>query len=164
MNSNLIHVFERAGLGKAPFRYTGMTEASYQACPGAPVQPGAGCDFCGRGIRYVFHVRSADGKQFKVGSDCIAKTGDAGLRKAISADKQKLDADKRVAHAMKKAEAAREILARDDVREALAAEPHPYAWMAEKGHTRLSWAEWMLDNAGNKGRVTVANYLQKRFS
>lgn len=77
-----MHVFERAGLGKAPFRFVGYSERKYQACPDAPVQPGASCDYCGTGIMGCYEVRSADGKRFVVGCDCIEKTGDAGLIRA----------------------------------------------------------------------------------
>lgn len=78
-----VHVFEQAGLGKAPFRCIGFGVETYQACPGAPVQPGTCCDFCGNGIMNVFRVRGADGRVFKVGCDCVAKTGDAGLRREV---------------------------------------------------------------------------------
>lgn len=74
-----IHRFELAGLGKAPFRFAGFSVETYQACHGAPTQPGTSCDYCGTGIMNVCHVESADGKTFKVGIDCIQKVGDAGL-------------------------------------------------------------------------------------
>jgi hypothetical protein len=68
-----MHPFEKAGLGKAPFRFAGMTKHSYQACPGAPVQPGGSCDYCGTGIMYEYWVSGVDGSNFKVGCDCIIK-------------------------------------------------------------------------------------------
>lgn len=77
-----VHVFERAGLGRAPFKVVGSFELKWQAHPGAPIQPGGSCDYCGQGIMYAAAIRSADGKQFKVGCDCVARTGDAGLLKA----------------------------------------------------------------------------------
>ena len=78
-----LHDFERAGLGAAPFRFIGMEEKTYQACHGAPVQPGSSCDYCGTAIRYVCWIKSSDGKQFKVGTDCVHKAGDAGLAKQM---------------------------------------------------------------------------------
>lgn len=77
-----VHVFERAGLGKAPFRCVGVVQKSYQASPDSPVQPGGSCDYCGTGIYFHCMIRSADGRTFKVGSDCVFKTGDAGLLKS----------------------------------------------------------------------------------
>jgi hypothetical protein len=74
-----MHVFERAGLGKAPFRCIGFAEVVYQAHPDAPRQPGGSCDYCGTGIMLQCKIKSADGRVFKVGSDCVAKTDDAGL-------------------------------------------------------------------------------------
>jgi hypothetical protein len=77
-----LHVFERAGLGKAPYAVIGAFECKYQACPDAPVQPGGSCDYCGTGIMYAIELRSHDGRIFKVGSDCINKAGDSGLLRA----------------------------------------------------------------------------------
>ncbi len=68
-----IHPFEVAGLGLAPFRFSGMSEKVYVACPGAPVQAAGSCDYCGTGIRYCCHVVSSDGKAFIVGCDCVRK-------------------------------------------------------------------------------------------
>lgn len=76
-----LHVFERAGLGRAPFKVVGSQELKWQAYPGAPMQPGGSCDYCGTGIMYAVAIRSSDGRNFKVGCDCVRKTGDAGLLK-----------------------------------------------------------------------------------
>jgi hypothetical protein len=69
-----IHPFEAAGLGLAPFRYVRFYQAKYQACQGAPIQPGASCDYCGTGIMNVYVINSSDGKEFKTGCDCVYKT------------------------------------------------------------------------------------------
>ena len=74
-----VHEFERAGLGKAPFRCVGYFEKVYQASPDSPRQPGGSCDYCGTAITLHCQIRGADGATFVVGSDCVAKTGDAGL-------------------------------------------------------------------------------------
>ena len=68
-----VHPFEKANLGKAPFRCTGSFEAKYQACQGAPIQPGTSCDYCGQGIMTAFVIKSADEHKFKVGCDCVGK-------------------------------------------------------------------------------------------
>lgn len=83
-----LHVFERANLGRAPFRCIGYVEKSYQATPDAPKQPGGSCDYCGTGIYLQCRIKSADGRTFKVGSDCVAKTGDAGLLKSYKNNPQ----------------------------------------------------------------------------
>lgn len=74
-----MHVFERAGLGVAPFRCVGFHESTYQACPGAPVQTGSCCAYCGQGIRYCCDIRDSKGARFVVGMDCVERTGDAGI-------------------------------------------------------------------------------------
>ncbi len=76
------HAFEVAGLGIGPFMVVGFSESVYQAHPDAPRQPGTCCDFCGTGIMTVCHISPAKGKIFKVGINCVEKTGDAGLIKA----------------------------------------------------------------------------------
>jgi len=76
-NYDRIHVFEKAGLGKAPFKYIGAS------------QLGSSCQFCGTGILYQFWVRSTDGKEFYVGSECIYKSGDSGLRRVVEQEVKK---------------------------------------------------------------------------
>lgn len=76
-----MHVFERAGLGKAPFRVVGFEQKHYCPAPGVTMVGGS-CDYCGTGIVQMFYIRGADGRRFKVGCDCVVKTGDAGLIKA----------------------------------------------------------------------------------
>lgn len=105
-NKNLdgVHLFERKGLGKAPFTVIGYGVFTYQAIPGAkdcPIQPGTNCDYCGTAIMYAAKVRSADGKEFKVGLDCVKKTGDLGLHNRIvkSPEYRKIQRDIRHARA-----------------------------------------------------------------
>jgi hypothetical protein len=74
-----VHPFEKAGLGSAPFRCTAVT-TNWFSPPGFPeaAKPGGSCDYCGTGILYEFHIGGADGRKFKVGSDCVHKTGAEG--------------------------------------------------------------------------------------
>lgn len=74
------HVFEAAGLGKAPFRCVGFSEIVFNNGDGT-TKAGGCCQYCFTGIRYACHILSSDGKRFHVGTDCVARTGDAGLIK-----------------------------------------------------------------------------------
>jgi hypothetical protein len=65
------HLFERAGMGKAPFRCV-----SYICRDGS-------CNYCGTPNKYAAVIESADGKRHEVGMDCAEKVGDAGLVKGI---------------------------------------------------------------------------------
>lgn len=156
-----VHRFELAGLGKAPFRFTGeVSEKTYCACPGAPVQPGSSCDYCGTGIRYEFWVRSADGKKFKVGCDCIHKTGDAGLIQQISAAERKLRDKKNAAAKARKAErlAARIQAAKEklpSVRGTLASKPHPTSYFADQGRTLLDYVDWCFENRASERACVI---------
>lgn len=158
-----IHKFEAAGLGKAPFKYVGYSREVYQAIPGdpsCPIQPGGSCDYCGQAIYDQFKVKSADGKVFKVGCDCIAKVGDAGLRKVMDAHKAKLARDKR--HAKEAIVLAQlgATMADPAIRAKLASLPHPnpQAWIKEPQNA-LTWAEWMMRCCGAAGRARFQKAL-----
>jgi len=165
-----IHVFERAGLGKAPFRLVNVVERrgpqpiggpDSSLTVGAPGQPMGSCKFCGEGIADCYVIESADGKRFDVGCVCVGKTGDAGLRKQVDAARRQRDREKRLVRDQANTMWAQEQLRRVEVCVALNAQPYPYQWMADQGHTRLSWAEWMLEHAGAAGRAKVTSYLRK---
>ena len=70
----MIHPFQKAGLGTAPFRCASVTEAVFML-PDGTSKAGGCCDYCYTGIRWEFHIESADQRTFKVGCDCVAKTG-----------------------------------------------------------------------------------------
>lgn len=95
----MIHKFEQAGLGLAPFSYVGMHEKVYVPCPGAPAQPAGTCQYCGNGIRYCCNIRSADGKEFIVGTDCVRKVYSVTNVARMESDVQKLAREKRQAAA-----------------------------------------------------------------
>lgn len=119
-----IHPWEKAGLGTAPYRLLGMERKVYQASPESPVQPGGCCDYCSQGIHYQFFVGSADGKRFKVGSDCIGRVYDTGAPIVRQADRL-LKAEKR----RQKAAARQAALAAREAQNAGTAE----AWLQANG-------------------------------
>jgi hypothetical protein len=148
-----VHKFEAAGLGVAPFKVSGFEVMKYQACHGAPIQPGTSCDYCGTGIMNVYFITGADGRRFKVGSDCVAKTGDAGLRKVVDTQERKLARAKRQAKATEQYQELKAMLADEPTRAKLASCPHPTPARAELGETLLTWAEWMVFYSGAAGRA-----------
>lgn len=105
-----VHVFEAAGLGKAPFKFIGLETSNDREAVNME-RKNAGqiyttnfctsCDYCSQSIQNAYCVESSDGKRFKVGCDCIKKTGDKGLKKIISEIESKkrriAKADKRLA-------------------------------------------------------------------
>jgi hypothetical protein len=152
-----VHAFERAGLGQAPFTFVGSYESKFQACPGAPIQPGTCCDYCGQGIMYVCQIRSADGKTFKVGCDCVAKTSDKGLTKII--DREVAERRTKAAHKRADAKIAEAVALLPSVEGALRAQPHPYTWQADKGATMFDRVTWLLANAGRQGKLAAAKII-----
>ena len=156
------HVFERAGLGKAPFKFTGFEHKTFQATPDAPIQVSGSCDYCATGISDMYWILSSDGKRFKVGSTCVDKTADKGLINPMKRVMNRIKRERTNERADVRIKVARELLkASETVRTALAGEHSPNAWRAEKGETRLDWALWMMANAGRKGRLTVASVVER---
>lgn len=142
-----VHAWEAAGYGKAPFTVVG-----YHKEP-----RGTACDVCGTGIIHVFSIASADNRQFVVGSDCVAKTGDAGLIGAVRLEEKR------------RREAAKEAR-----RQAYLASPEYAAEMDAKWATRAVYALvdglliWKKNHQRWLGaigaKVTFAATLEKRFS
>ena len=150
-----VHVFESAGLGKAPFKFVHMTIETYQACPGAPIQPGGSCDYCGHPIKQMYHIQSSDGKEFKVGCDCVEKTGDKGLKKQIDKKKREVAREKRREQYICTKEAILKLRSDYDLTKL----PHPNHFMADKGLTLDDWLTWMFNHAGNAGLKKTYNTL-----
>lgn len=166
-----VHRFEKAGLGLYPFRCVGMETKAYVACHGAPVQPGGTCDYCGNAILYVFHIVSKDGKHFNVGSDCVCRTGDEGLKRDVDRQPAWKAAKREQARAAKaKRDAAilanlRALLADKDVLAALAAMPHPLGFVdRDSGQplTALDWAQWNMSHCGAAGRSSLFKAIQAK--
>lgn len=159
---NAIHPFERAGLGKAPFRYVGM--AAQDLCYGQAIlnrteyeqtgvavttKPGGSCAYCGTYIVNMYNIRSADGREFHVGSDCVEKTGDAKLVAGMKAEARKAAKAKRVAKAAAVTADLNALLSNITWRAKLEQAYHN----DYPTHTLLNWAEWMLEHAGATGRA-----------
>jgi hypothetical protein len=101
-----IHPFEAHGLGKAPFKFTGLGQqdlAYGQACLNRKefdrdgillsTKQGGTCAYCGHAITILCDVVSADGKKFHVGTDCLSKVsprlGAAARKLQASAKREK---------------------------------------------------------------------------
>lgn len=105
-----IHTFEKAGLGIAPFYCTGMFSipspsmaadnptAYNNAMSMLPRGMGAGsCAYCGMSITHNFMVKDSTDRRFVVGSECVNRTGDAGMIKTVKAERSKIAKEKRAA-------------------------------------------------------------------
>lgn len=86
-----MHPFERSGLGTAPFKCVGVTKNLF-TIPGVPeaTKPGSSCDHCGTGITYEYWIVGATGSRFKVGCDCVMKTGGEDQVDGFRAERLKL--------------------------------------------------------------------------
>ena len=156
-----IHKFERAGLGKAPFRCIGFERRTFQAAPGAPVQAGGSCDYCSTAITDHYIIRGADGSEFKVGSSCVAKAGDRGL---VNEAKKRANKIKRAALAERNAAriaAAITVLRTLVARKKLRAVDHTHKWAADKGLTALDQVVFLLRKGGNSGKIRAVRLINK---
>jgi hypothetical protein len=167
-----VHKFELAGLGAAPYRFEGVEHRVFRAAPDAPAQPGGSCDYCGTGISYFYWLRSADGKRFKVGCDCILKTtSERSLVVAVKTAAQAHAADLRRERAERArlagvARIAAAVAQLPALESTWKNEPHPRAGQGAyfDALTRWDWAIWMLDHAGMTGRLTVATAIEKALA
>lgn len=75
---------DRGEIATAPFNYIGMEDKGKVA---------GSCNVCCTGIRYFFYIEGANGVQFKVGGDCVHKSGDAKLITVV--EKAQKDFDKK---------------------------------------------------------------------
>ena len=170
----IVHPFELAGLGKAPFKFVGSytdigpkkwVENGVQCESGAPGQPMGACDFCGTGIAYCFQVKSSDGTTSVVGSSCVEKTFSKGTRvyteveNVVRARKR----EQREKRALVKIEQAREWLTVPAIRGALSGRPHPSKHREALGDTLLDWCHWSLENAGTTGKLRVFSAIKHRI-
>lgn len=161
-----IHCFEAAGLGKAPFRYIGeqfqdirygntRVIGNIGGCT-LETKPGGTCDYCGTYIVNMFTIESADGNRFKVGCDCVLKTGDAGLIRKVDAAVKKNRKAREIARKRAQAQDDRELCETYQIG-LLASKPHPHPSMARDGKTLADWAQWMLEA---KNYATLAKVIR----
>lgn len=108
--ATMIHKFELAGMGKAPFTLIGMysipspslgesNPMAYQsALEAMPRDVSVGsCDYCHTPLVHNFILLSADKKKSVVGCDCVKKVGDRGLEDAIKTKRREVNREARLA-------------------------------------------------------------------
>ena len=166
------HPFERAELGVAPFR---CVRVEYRIGPiryeeggctveiGAPGQPMGTCAYCSQGIAECCVIRDANGKEFIVGNQCVAKAArDYGQSSQLERDRKTALREARHERERTVALETRWRLEHDaDLRAMLAANPHPYGFA---GKTMLEWAVWMMDASGMSGRTKVRRAIDKMLA
>lgn len=158
------HVFEIAGLGVAPFRFVGVETTGDRAALNANRASegltfttnlcGGSCDYCGQAISNVCWVLSSDGRRFKVGTDCLEKTGDARLHVLATSKLRAKKLDEK--HAKDAARIAAAKTALPGVSEKLAALPHPII----KGRTALDYADFLFRAGGTTGQLRAAKMIE----
>lgn len=150
------HPFQIAGLGIAPFQYDGMSEIIFQAYPGAPIQAGGSCDYCGTGIRNAFWIKSADGKRFKVGCDCVEKTcrPNGPIMTAVQKDAKKHTKQLKTARLQERILKVRTIL---DNNAALLMDTFSYG---DKNRPVRNYVEFLLKNAGEAGKTKACKIVE----
>lgn len=156
MTEKMIHKFEIAGLGKAPFKLVGMyslpSSALAEQNPSAynnalsmmPKDVACGsCAYCGMSLMHNFIVKSADNRKFVVGCDCVSKIGDTQLVDAINLKKRQV----RQAERLQQREAERlarldaERLANDGLTNVEVEAAKRDAWLAKRAPLEKSILE-----------------------
>lgn len=161
-----IHCFEKAGLGKAPFRYVGeeyqdirygsRVIGSIGGCA-VETKPGGTCAYCSTYIVNMFVVESSDGNRFHVGCECIKKTGDAGLVRKVEAAVKKMNRERREAKKKLEAEVDRQLCETAQIG-LLSDKPHPHPFRAANGETLADWARFMIEHKNWKSLARVIRH------
>jgi hypothetical protein len=148
-----------------PWRYHGFTIETYQACHGAPIQPGYACDHCSTGIKETHWFTGANGKRFGVGSTCVGKMlremrtkSLAAAERAIKKERNRKSRERAAAKRRADRQKAEAMLV--ETRGAAEQIPHPAEWAAEQGLTLADWAEWMLTHGGGPASKKVVARLE----
>lgn len=143
----LIHCFEEAGLGIAPFSVHLVVFSDWSTC-----------EFCGTAIKEHCYIQDSKGKIFLVGNECVKKTGDAGLVDVIKREVNRLRTEARhKKEAIKIEEGQILIKYSAAVNAALKATPHPYA----KDKSLLDALETKFSYSGNKGKIEVTETVKE---
>ncbi len=150
MDQEKVHVFEKAGLGKAPFFFDGWFEGNATYIPETPMAKVTACDYCSTLIKNCFRIKSSDGKSFIVGSDCVKKTGDAGLIKIVNEEVKKQKYQRESAR-IKEAEKIVEML-----KPYLLEQPHPYY----SSKTGYDYVVYCFNWGGHAGRLKAARIVE----
>lgn len=170
------HPWEKAGLGKSPYTYLGMTVESgpyrivgkdgVEMMVGAPGQPMGCCDYCGQGIKYCHKVRSADGKTFVVGGDCVRRVHDKGHPMITQTERKEREERNKKARARfaQKAKESKaeldELLASPELVTKLSALPSDNEWRAKQGDTALDQVKYRARWSGHTGRTELLKMLK----
>ena len=116
-----------------------------------------------------FSIRSADGKVSKVGCDCIAKVGDAGLLQAYKTSPEFSEHKRALARAkdIRKTAELDALLADESVKAKLTAMPHPYGFRdreTDRPLTMLDQYVWLKGRCGASGRASLLRAIQKKLA
>jgi hypothetical protein len=106
-----------------------------------------------------FVIRSADGKEFMVGSYCVEKTGDKGLKRVVASHVAAARKARAAAVRDAKVERVRAMLNDPAIQARLAALPHPMLNFTDR--TMLDYIAWRWDNSGNSGRADLEKMLNR---
>jgi len=153
------HAFEVAGLGLAPFRFVGFSE-NVITHPDGTQQAGGCCDYCGTGLRFECHVVSRDGRGHKVGTNCIAKVGDAGLLQAYKKSPEYRAHQRQLAALRAKAVQAELVTILDSRKAEFAARPHPYNFVNRETGASLTYLDYVTYSLNCCGAAGRAGWLK----
>jgi hypothetical protein len=144
--AEIIHPWQAAGLGTAPFQFDRFERTSVHER----------CDACGHFLQRLFWLRSADGSAFKVGSECIKRVEPnySPLSRAATAaieDSIKRETEARVERTRALLEAHPEFLA--DIRHGLYSQ-----------RTIREWALFAFEHGGRRKHEEACRLVEKYWN
>ena len=140
-----IHIFERAGLGVAPFSFSSYFE--HKTKQG---KPGSTCDYCGKSIAIVCIIKDTNGKTFKVGSNCVEKTGDKGMIN-------------KAAQSIKEAKRQSDLTKIEDGKKWMEENAKKLSEIQHGKYTLLESMRWYFQHAGVTGKLRIIKFAKNKL-
>ncbi len=157
--SEIGHKWEKMG-AVAPYAYKGFSVSIYQASSEAPKQAGTTCDYCGTGIMNVFYVQDSNGKEFKLGCECIKALNSPKLTVLVESKVRELNRLKKAENEVNKVNSLEA-----DYLQALtilSTIPHPNSHFAKQGKTYADYVNYCSKNSKNMLHAIRVAKLKRR--
>lgn len=152
-------------IGNMIKKFSYLAPAPYTVVDYEYKEGGSACDHCGTFIKHVFTVEGSNGVKFQLGSQHVEDVGGTELAKNAKTVKKHVERDKRNAEYREQAQEAEAKRAEEyeqayaKATKILAHQPHPNAYFASKGKTKLDYLKYFEEQNGkNSSRVKSIVY------
>ena len=159
-----IHPYEQRGLGTAPYRFVGVRKNVYSPVPEVQ-QPGGTCSYCGTGILFEFCIRSSEGKEYTIGSECIRKVDSEIYQPSeFILALRNHERDQRHDRETRQLAELTPIFFSPEYQQLFDGQPHPNKFYAEQGSTKWDYMKFCWNASGSRGKIAMGKMAKKRLA